>query len=112
MLSWIKRHWGWISAISILIIVSAFFFHSWLDAIVSLDYARQEAEYQRKEIGVLQSLLLETGKRMNRSELKHLVVERVGKSYVKEEGDQLLLVGDVVLEFSGDSLVKVKSLNE
>jgi hypothetical protein len=113
MLSWIKRHWGCISAILILILICAFLFHSWLDAIVSLDYAYRENEFQGEEIAVLQMLLLETGKRMNRSEMTQLVTEHFSKGHlIKEEEHDELSVDSVVLKFSGNSLVKVKSYGE
>lgn len=113
MLSWIKEHIGRLLGTLILIVLSIFLLYSWIDTLVSLDYSRQEQIYQRREIEVLQSLLLEAGKRMSRSEIEQLVAKRLGRDHIEKEGqDSLSIDGGIILKFKGDSLVEVKSLNE
>ena len=110
---WVKGHLGWLLGLLILIIICIFLLYSWINALVSLDHARQEQKYQRKEIEVLESLFLEAGKRMSRTEIKEVVTKRFGKDHlIKEEEPDELSVDNVILKFRGDSLVEVKSLND
>ena len=113
MLLWVRGHMGWILGFLILIVICVFLLYSWINSRVSLDYARQEQKYQREEIAVLQNLLLETGKRMSRSEIKEMVSKRLGKDHlIKEDEKDELSVDNVILKFRGDSLIEVKSLND
>ncbi len=113
MFFWIKERIGWVSGLLILIGICTFLLYSWIDVLVSLDYARQQNKYQKREIKLHKSLLLETGKRMSRSEIKRVVTQCFGKDHIiKENGPDELSVDNIVLKFSGDSLVEVKSLGE
>jgi hypothetical protein len=84
MILWIKAHIGWLSVLFILLIICTFLLYSWLDARITIEYVLQEQKDQLKEIEVLQSLLLETGKRMSRSEIEQLVAEHIGKEHMKK----------------------------
>jgi len=111
MIAWLKAHMGWFLGLLILIVICIFLLYSWIDSLVSLDYSRQSEKDQHREREVLQSLLLETGKRMSRSEIEQLVTEHFAKDHLikKEEQDELS-IDNITLKFRGDSLVEVSSL--
>jgi hypothetical protein len=113
MISWIKDHLGWFLGSLILLVICIFLLYSWIDSRVTIEYVLQEQKNQRREIEVLQSLLLETGRRMSRSEIEQLVTKRIGENRIKKEAqDELSIDGGIILKFRGDSLVEVKSMNE
>ena len=113
MFLWFKGHMGWLLGLLILIGICVFLLYSWIDTLVSLDYARQEQKYQREEIEVLQSLLLETGKRMSRSEIEQLVTKHFGKDHlIKKDEEDELSIDNVILKFKDNSLIEVKSPDE
>jgi hypothetical protein len=104
---------GWLLGILIVVAICVFLVYSWIDSRVSLDYARQELKYQRREIEVLQSLLLETGRRMSRAEIEQLVTKHLEKDHlIKRDEPDELSINNIILKFKGDSLVDVKSLSE
>jgi hypothetical protein len=113
MIPWIKDHIGWLSGVLVLLAICIFLLYSWIDSRVTIEYMLQEQKDQRREIEVLQNLLLETGKRMSRSEIEQLVIKLMGKDHIKEEShDELSVDGGILLKFKGDSLVEVKAMNE
>jgi len=113
MVSWIKGHMGWLLGLLILIVLCVFLLYSWIDTLVSLDHAHQGQKYQRRQIEVLERLVLETGKRMSRSEIKQVVTQHFRKDYlIKEDAEDEISVDNIILKFRGDSLVEVKSLND
>ena len=106
--SWISRCKGWIVGLAVLAVACGFFLFSWIDALVTADYASQTIKYQREQIEVLRSLALETGKRMKRSEIRELVMRRFkAKHLIKEQKQNELSIDSVVLEFRGDLLVEI-----
>jgi hypothetical protein len=108
-----KANIDWLLGFLLLSFICVFLFYSWIDARVTSTYLLQEQKDQRREIEVLQSLLLEIGKQANRFEIEQIVLKRLGKDRVKKERqDELSLDGGVVLRFKGDSLVEVKSISE
>ncbi len=113
MISWIKAHTGWLSGLVILLVICLFFLYAWFDSRVTITYMLQEHQDQRREIEALQKLLLETGKRMSRSEIEQLIIKHMGKDHIKEESrDELSVDGGILFIFKGDSLVSVKSYGE
>ncbi|MFZ3138358.1 MAG: hypothetical protein WA126_13325 [Thermodesulfovibrionales bacterium] len=111
-MAWIKAHIGWLSGLVILLLICLFFLYAWFDSRVTITYMLQEHEDRCREIEVLQSLLLETGKQMNRSEIEQIVTKRFGKDYlIKKDEEDELSVDNVILKFKGGSLIKVKSTN-
>ncbi|MEW6110400.1 MAG: hypothetical protein AB1632_14725 [Nitrospirota bacterium] len=112
MIAWIRKHLGWIAAI-ILGGLCIFFIDAWIDSRITITYMDQEHKDRCREIKVLQSLLLEAGKQMNRSEIEQIVTKRFGKDYlIKKDEEDELSVDNVVLKFKGDSLVAVKTYGE
>lgn len=110
MISWIKAHMGWLLGLLILFAICIFLLYSWFDSRVTITYMLQEQKDQRREIEVLQSLLLQTGKQMSRSEIEQVVAKHFGKDHlIKKEQEDELSVDSVILKFKGDSLVAVKS---
>jgi len=113
MISWIRDHLGWLLGILFLLVACIFLLYSWIDSRVTIEYVLQGQKNQRREIEVLQSLLLETSKRMSRSEIEQIVTNCIGKNRMKKESqDELSIEGGIILKFRGDSLVEVKSMNE
>jgi hypothetical protein len=110
MYIWIKEHMMWI--LGFLIVACIILIYLWVDSRVSLDYARQEQKYQHRQLKILQSLLQETGKRLNRSEIKHVVIMNFGKDFVIKEDSEQISVDDIIFKFNGDTLIQVKLLNE
>lgn len=109
MFSWVKAHIGWILGVFTLIALCVFLLYSWVDTLVSLGYARQEQKSQHEEVVILQRLLLETGKRMRRSEIEQVITKGFGKDYlIKKDEEDELSVDNVILKFEGDTLVEVK----
>ncbi len=113
MISWIKDHLGCLLGLLVLIGLCIFLLYSWFDSRVTITYMLQEQKDQRREIEVLQSLLLQTGKRMSRSEIEQIVTKHFWKDYlIKKDEEDELSVDNVILKFEGASLVKVKSTND
>ncbi len=112
MILWIRRHLGWIIAV-ILGVLCIFFINAWIDARITIDHAWRVVDWERSDKKILYTLLQETGKRMNRSEIEQIVTKHFGKDYLikKEEPDELS-IDNVILKFKGDSLVEIKSMND
>lgn len=111
MTLWIKKYSSGI-AIASLIIFCMLIIYSWIDTLVSLSYARQELADRHREIEVFQSLLLETSKRMSRSEIEQMATKRFGKNYiVKKDEQNELSIDSIILKFQDDVLVEVKLMN-
>jgi len=110
MKAWLKRHLNWV--LGLLLIICIFLLYSWINALVSLDYARQEEKYQRENVQLLQSLLQETGKKMSQSEIRQLVKSRFGKEHIIKEQQNQISVDNIILKFNGNSLVEIKLLDD
>jgi len=110
MPSWMRANGGWLVATSFLCVICGCLVYILIDKSVTINYAWQEQKYQQEQIAVLQQLLLETSRKMKRSEIKRIIMERFGKNHlIKEDVPNKISVDNVILEFKGDSLVGVKS---
>ncbi|MBU2591063.1 MAG: hypothetical protein ABIJ24_06545 [Nitrospinota bacterium] len=111
MLSWIKKNMEW--TLGLLVVISVLLLSALINSGISNEIALKEQRAQRREIAVLQNLLLESSKKMRRSEIEQIIETRFGEGYFKKENqDELLLYGDIILKFEGNSLVEVKSLDK
>jgi len=111
MLSWIKEHMAW--TLGLFVVISALLLSVVINSAITIEQSLKEQRAQQEKIAVLQTLLLESSKKMSRPEIEQIVVKRFGEGYYKKEKeDELLLYGDIVLKFEGDSLVAIKSVDK
>jgi hypothetical protein len=84
----------------------------WFNAVISLDYARQEQQYQRERVLLLRSLLEHTVTRMNRADLVRLVRQDFAKGHLVKESHDRIEVDDIVFKLQDDVVTDITFLGE
>ena len=110
MVLWFKSHLAWI-IVAILTMSCVLLAYSWIDTLVTLDYARQGQEDQRRKINLLQGLVQETSSRLTRSEITELVKKKFRKDHIIKEDSDRLQVDNIVFKFKGESLAEIEFLD-
>ncbi len=110
MVLWLKSHLAWI-IVAVLTIGCVFLAYSWIDTLVTLDYARQGQEDQRRKINLLQGLLRETSRHLTRPEFADLVKKKFQKDHIIKEDSDRLQVDNIVFKFKGESLAEIEFLD-
>ena len=102
---------SWVASLCLLVAL-VFAIYSWIDARVSLEYARQEQQRQRDQTNLLLSLLQETSSVLNRTEVRRLIMEKFQDRYLVKEEQERILVCNLAFRFDGESLAEVLLLDE
>ena len=99
------------SLLVLLIAGAALTIYAWLNAVVSLDHARQQQKADRERSELLRELVLGLNRGVQRSEVLRLVKQDFGSGHVIKEEQGRILLDDIVFQFNEkQSLSKVQFL--
>jgi hypothetical protein len=86
--------------------------YQWLNAAVSLDYARQEQQHQRDRVLLLRSLLEHTAMRLSRDDLVRLVRQDFAEKHLIKESNDRVEVDDIVFKLRNNVVTGVAFLGD
>ena len=95
----------------VFVLIGLFLVHSWWDAAISLDHARQEQRILHSRIALLRGLLNQTARNLNRKQVEGIAQSLEKDHIVKRENDKMI-IDDVVFIFKGETVVDFHFLDE
>jgi hypothetical protein len=98
-------------AVGVLLLLLAAVSYYCYDRIVSLDYCRGENVDLRRQQDLLMSLLLRTGRPLNRAQWSEMLKADFSNDHLVKEYPNELSVDNVLLKFKGNDLIEIKSAN-
>ena len=98
--------------VGLVVLAGLFLLYSWVNAAISLDYARQQQKLDQQRIELLLEMLRHTSTSLTREGLERLIAEHYSSGHViKRDGDRVQ-IDDLIFRFSGESVTQVSLLGE
>jgi hypothetical protein len=96
-----------VAGMSLLLVGVAFLLYSWINATISLDYARQEQKLDQTKIELLRELLRHTSTRLTRRDLERIIAQHYSTGHVVKQEHDRIQIDDVIFRLDGESIVQV-----
>ena len=97
----------------LMLVVCAVAIYGWINAAVSLDYARQGAKTERERGQLLAELLLASKQGVKRAEIEQFMKQNLDKDHILKEERDRLVVDSIVFRFDDAQLLtKIQFLGE
>jgi hypothetical protein len=101
-----------LAGVGLLLAGGAFLMYSWINATISLDYARQQQKLDQTKIELLRDLLRYTSTSLTRGSLEQIIEQHYSRGHVVKQQQDRIQVDDVIFRLDGESIVQVLLLGE